>query len=370
MTDSGHDPSTPIDGVDLTRLLGNLAELVRVLADVTTLDEVLEIAGEYVRAGLRCASVSLSRLEPGTTTLRTLINVGDLGPSEQRWPHDETYSMQNYGEWRGIMSEPQTWRQMWIVTCDDPQADAGALALLAELGKQASTTAALVVNNALWGELYVTYARVEDANRVDDHAYLEVYLAIVESALARVAQIQSLERLAYQDPMTGLANRRALDEAAATAFAKLGSPDMTCMTVVAFDLNDLKKVNDRLGHAEGDRLISTAASLIRAHFNGLPGSLAARIGGDEFIVLVPGHSPASVASSAQTACSAVADLSFGAGASCGMATADGTQGDVSVRDLFRRADAALYRSKRAGRLVALDAAGLAIPKVDQSVMGQ
>ena len=156
----------------------------------------------------------------------------------------------------------------------------------------------------------------------------------------------------------------------ATAFAKLGSPDMTCMTVVAFDLNDLKKVNERLGHAEGDCLISTAASLIRAHFNGLPGSLAARIGGDEFIVLVPGHSPASVASSAQTACSAVADLSFGAGASCGMATADGTQGDVSVRDLFRRADAALYRSKRAGRLVALDAAGLAIPKVDQSVMGQ
>lgn len=67
---------------------------------------------------------------------------------------------------------------------------------------------------------------------------------------------------------------------------------MTCMTVVAFDLNDLKKVNDRLGHAEGDRLISTAASLIRAHFNGLPGSLAARIGGDEFIVLVPGPSPA------------------------------------------------------------------------------
>jgi len=221
VTDSGHDPSTPIDGVDLTRLLGNLAELVRVLADVTTLDEVLEIAGEYVRAGLRCASVSLSRLEPGTTTLRTLINVGDLGPSEQRWPHDETYSMQNYGEWRGIMSEPQTWRQMWIVTCDDPQADAGALA---ELGKQASTTAALVVNNALWGELYVTDARVEEANRVDDHAYLEVYLAIVESALARVAQIQSLERLAYHDPMTGLANRRALDEATATAFAQAWQP--------------------------------------------------------------------------------------------------------------------------------------------------
>lgn len=69
-----------------------------------------------------------------------------------------------------------------------------------------------------------------------------MYLAILESALARVAQIQTLERLAYQDPMTGLANRRALDEAAVCAFAKLGNPDMTCMTVVAFDLNGLKEV--------------------------------------------------------------------------------------------------------------------------------
>jgi diguanylate cyclase (GGDEF)-like protein len=369
VSDSRHDRSMPADGIELTRLLGNLADLVRLLADVRTLEELLEIAGEHVRAGLRCASVSLSRLEPGTTTLRTLINVGDLGPTEQRWPNDETYSMQEYGKWRRIMSEPQTWRQMLTVTCDDAQGEAFALALLAELGKQASSTAALVVDNALWGELYVTYDRVEAANGTDDRAYLQVCLAIVESALARVAQIQSLEQLAYQDPMTGLANRRALDEAAAASFAKIGTRDMTCMTVVAFDLNDLKQVNDRLGHALGDHLIISAASLVRAHFNGLPGALAARVGGDEFIVLVPGHSPESVASAAQAACSAVADLEVGAGASCGMATADGTHQDSSVSDLFRRADAALYRSKRAGRLVALETAGLPEPAAE-SIAGQ
>src|SRR5450631_1060208 len=146
----------PANGIELTRLLGNLAEIVRLLADVRTLEELLATAGEHVRAGLRCASVSFSRLEAGTTTLRTLINVGDLGPTELRWPNDETYNMQDFGEWRRIMSEPQTWRQMWSVTFNDPQGHAFALALLAELGKQASTTAAVVVNNALWGELYVT----------------------------------------------------------------------------------------------------------------------------------------------------------------------------------------------------------------------
>jgi diguanylate cyclase (GGDEF)-like protein len=241
--------------------------------------------------------------------------------------------------------------------------------LLAEFGKQAATTAAVVVNDAFWGELYVTYARVDESHGADDYAYLEVYLAIVESALARVAQIQSLQRLAYQDPMTGLANRRALDEAAAGAFAKLGNPDMTCMTVVAFDLNGLKEVNDRLGHAEGDRLIISASSLIRAHFNSLPGSLAARVGGDEFVVLVPGHSFESVASAAQIVCSAVADLSLGSGASCGIATADGNQGDSSVSDLFCRADSALYRSKGARRPVAHESAGFASPTVNLMVAG-
>ncbi|MEP7035460.1 MAG: GGDEF domain-containing protein [Dermatophilaceae bacterium] len=340
----GH--STPADGVELSRLLENLASLTRLLTDDKTLNELLEVAAEHGRVGLRCASVSLSRLEPGTTTLRTLINVGELGQTEQRWPDDETYNLQDFGDLRQLMFDPLTWRRIWTVRSDDPQASGAELALLTELGKQVATTAALVVDNALWGELYFTYARAAEVNAVRIGAYLEVYLAIVESALARAAQIQSLERMAYEDPLTGLANRRALDEAATAAFIKLGSSDMGRMTVAAFDVNALKQVNDRLGHAVGDRLISSTASIIRDHFNGLPGSLAARVGGDEFIVLVPGHSPESVASRAQMACSDVAELTVGSGASYGVATADGTQGDSSVSDLFRRADAALYRSKR------------------------
>jgi hypothetical protein len=128
VSDTGHDHATSANGVALTRLLGNLAELVRLLAEVTTLEEILEIACEHVRSGLRSASVSLSRLEPGTTTLRTLINVGDLGPTEQRWPLDETYSMQNLQRLREAMSDRQMRRQMWTVTVIDAQADPAELA--------------------------------------------------------------------------------------------------------------------------------------------------------------------------------------------------------------------------------------------------
>ncbi|CAN5387230.1 sensor domain-containing diguanylate cyclase [soil metagenome] len=353
MDGNGHAMSARTDGAELTRLLASLAQLTRLLADVRNLPELLELSGEHMLVGLRSATVSLSRLEPGTGTLRTVINVGDLGPREQRWPSDETYNLQDFMNLRGIVSE----RQMWTVTADDPQADAAELALLRELGKPAALAAPLIVSNTMWGEVYVTYAEAQQALTAD-HAYLEVYLAIVESALARVQQIQSLERLAYQDPMTGLANRRALDEAAAAAFATLDSPDMNCVTLVAFDLNGLKQVNDQLGHPEGDRLITSAAALIKAHFDPLPGSLAARVGGDEFVVLVPVHHPDSVIASALHACSAVAELPLGTGASCGIASTTGLNSYSCVSDLFRSADSALYRSKMLGRLVAPDSADL------------
>jgi len=191
---SGHDHATPVDGAELTRLPGSLAELVRLLADVTTIEALLEIAAEHGRVGLRSASVSWSRFEPGTSTLRTLITVGEMGPIEQRWPRDEIYNVQDFGELSKTMSDRQAWLHM--VTCNHTPADAVPLELLAEPSKKAATCAPVVVNNALWGELNVTYARVEEANGADAGVYLKAYLAIVESALARVQQIQSLERLA------------------------------------------------------------------------------------------------------------------------------------------------------------------------------
>jgi diguanylate cyclase (GGDEF)-like protein len=257
---SGHDHSTPADGVELTRLLRNLAELVRLLAEVTTIEELLEIAAEHGRVGLRSASVSWSRLEPGTTTLRTLISVGELGPAEQRWPRDERYNLRDFGKLRKTMSDRQAWLHMSTVNCNDAPADAAPLALLAELGKQAATCAPVVVNNAVWGELNVTYARVEEANEADARIYLEVYLAIVESALARVQQIQSLESSAG-----GLA------DPSAQQLAEL-RPRGYEMVQVPIGTRDTHSVNgvcpiltERSGHRRDDRRLSAKPAMVAPH---------------------------------------------------------------------------------------------------------
>jgi len=206
---------------------------------------------------LRSASVSWSRLEPGTTTLRTLINVGELGPTEQRWPRDQTYNLQDLGELRKTMSDRQAWLHMSTVTCNDTPADADPLALLAELGKRAATCAPVVVNNALWGELNVTYARVEETNGADARVYLEVYLAIVESALARVQQIQSLESSAGR-----------LADPSAQQLAEL-RPRGYEMVQVPIGTRDTHSVNgvcpiltERSGHRRDDTRLSAEPAMV------------------------------------------------------------------------------------------------------------
>lgn len=337
-------------GSTLLGQLRNLSALARSLSQVTTLVQLVEVAGEEIRIGLDCSTVSISRLEPGAGMLRTMINVGDLGPTEQRWPRDEVYTLQNFLNLQGIVSN----LQLWTMTIGDPAAEPAEVALLNQLGKKTAMGAPLIVDSTLWGELYVTYAEA-DPFGVGDKAYVEVCVAMLESAISKVQQIRVLERLAFRDPLTGLANRRALDEAAATAYGLMTAGQLLRVSVVAIDLNGLKNVNDTVGHAEGDRLITDAASVIQKHFNRLPGSLAARVGGDEFLVLVPSHSIEIVRAAAEAAVTGIAELALGDGASCGIAVAERPHLDESVAALLARADTAQYRSKRSGALVIVGA---------------
>ena len=97
-----------------------------------------------------------------------------------------------------------------------------------------------------------------------------------------------LERLANRDPLTDLANRRCLHEHLPQLFAaaKAANEDLIA---IAFDLDRFKDVNDKLGHAVGDEHLVLFAGLLRAHtrYEDLP----VRLGGDEFLVLLPGATP-------------------------------------------------------------------------------
>jgi diguanylate cyclase (GGDEF)-like protein len=179
-----------------------------------------------------------------------------------------------------------------------------------------------------------------------DIAYTEALSAILSGALSRAIHFEVLEHLAFRDPMTGLANRRALDEAADQVLGRLSEGPGRRVTAVAVDVNGLKVVNDTAGHAAGDQLLTAVAGLLVRHFSPLVGSLVARVGGDEFTVLVPSHSVTAVLAAADAFCAAAADLSAGAGVSCGVATTTGEEPWVTATLLFRYADQAQYEGKR------------------------
>jgi diguanylate cyclase (GGDEF)-like protein len=322
-----------------------LAAVAHALGSSHDLRAVLETGAEKARGALQASSVSLSRLERGGLLVRTVVNVGDLGPDEVRWPEDETYALKDFSSLVLVVEDLQP----WTASVEDPDGDANELALLVALGKSSSLGAPILVDGRLWGELYATRTPDQPPFGTDDLAYVEALTAILAGAVSRSIREEALEELAFRDPLTGLLNRRALDEHAAEAFA-VGPDTSRPVTVVVVDINGLKLVNDTLGHDGGDRLIQSVARTLTATFERLSGSLVARVGGDEFTVLVSGHDPAQVVETADSLFQRSEEFAEGAAVSCGAAAVVVTADTTSTpSELFAAADRAQYVAKR-GRL--------------------
>ncbi len=323
----------------------SLAALARTLGRSQPLFRLLEAAAEGARTALDAASISVSRLEQGTLDVRTIVNVGDLGPHEVRWPEDELHTIEEFA----VLDLAVDRLDIWVADIGDPDCEPGELALLAELDKGCSLGAPVVVDGRLWGEFYATRHRGEPIFGEAERCYAEAMVAILAGAISRSLREESLEQLAFQDPLTGLLNRRALDERATKTFEVPPGVAHT-VTALAVDINGLKEVNDSQGHVAGDRLIQSVARALTKHFSRFPGALIARIGGDEFCVLVPRHDPATVIAMGDEVCRKAWNAGPGAGVSCGAATAVLTsERDVTPAELFIAADRAQYAAKR-GRL--------------------
>lgn len=173
---------------------------------------------------------------------------------------------------------------------------------------------------------------------------------------ARAEETVLLDRLASQarhDPLTGLANRTLLHErlrAARDASVQRGEP----LLVLSVDIDGFKPVNDSYGHAAGDALLLELARRIQACTRS--GDTAARTGGDEFTLLLPGSGAGVAAGMARRIMDAVAEPVQVAGkelrmtASVGIALGSGSGSRAEkIEDLLEWADQAMYAAKRAGR---------------------
>ncbi|HEX2128155.1 MAG TPA: GGDEF domain-containing protein [Solirubrobacterales bacterium] len=150
-------------------------------------------------------------------------------------------------------------------------------------------------------------------------------------------ELQSqLEHLANHDPLTGLANRRAFEQQLAREMSR-ASRHSTPLCLVVLDLNGFKDFNDTYGHAAGDRRLRSVAASWKGALR--LEDLIARVGGDEFVAILPD----SALEDAERAARRLQIAADGVSVSCGIAQWDGAE---PIEALVHRADREMYRRKR------------------------
>lgn len=340
-----------------------VVELAQAMAAAQTPEDTWRAAAQGARRALTGSFAALSAWQRGPGRLKVLVNSGVRAPGEEEFPEDETYPVHEFPEIAEFLHE--RWAcgggpHAWVETADGPAGGApGAdgqvagychqrVAALRRRGRGCCVVAPLVLGGRAWGELYV--ARPLGAP-LFDHADAElatVLAAVVAAGLVQLERLEQARRLAFTDPLTGLANRRLVDIRLDEALER-HRVEGAVVSLVVCDLNGLKRVNDSHGHAVGDRLLERFGSVLSRCAARLPGALAARLGGDEFCVLSVGPGADEVVAVAEEICTRGFALEIGEGVACGVASTGDPIGVVpSARRLFRLADAAQYEAKGVG----------------------
>jgi diguanylate cyclase (GGDEF)-like protein len=223
-------------------------------------------------------------------------------------------------------------------------------------------SSSLVVFDCLFRGIFFTFVNVSSDNLSDflHSAYnLEVHVSTITVCLffpfsaiaAMTARAVSQHRdAALVDPLTGLSNRRGLDR----KIAELSAKAPGSLAVVVCDIDHFKRINDTYGHATGDEVIVGVAKLLAAGRR--TDWEIARVGGEEFILLLPGADETLASDAADEIRVRIRDFDWRATgilnpvtASFGIAHVRDSLRYEDVLDAIKQADKALYRAKEAGR---------------------
>ncbi|NLJ81357.1 MAG: diguanylate cyclase [Firmicutes bacterium] len=168
-----------------------------------------------------------------------------------------------------------------------------------------------------------------------------LFVTVFQDISARKEMEERLNRLVYQDSLTGLYNRRYFQQ----QLERLGSDgDSLPLSIIIGDVNGLKIINDSLGHLEGDQVLKSIARVMRAVSRG--GDIVARWGGDEFAMLLPRTGLAE----AEEICALIEKENLkintkGPAASIGLGAVCKTKADEDIFELVKIAENRMYRHK-------------------------
>ncbi|MFC3442838.1 diguanylate cyclase [Sphingobium rhizovicinum] len=188
----------------------------------------------------------------------------------------------------------------------------------------------------------------------DEHRFrLTVMAENISSALVNHRLQRGLREQTIRDPLTGLFNRRYMEEALAIEIARSRRSGIP-LSVVMCDVDHFKRFNDEFGHDAGDTVLQSVAAEMRSRFR--DGDIVCRYGGEEFTIIAPGTTAQALSARVELLRKGITEIVLRQGGralgSTSMSFGIATWDDAMARDgstLLQAADAALYRAKRSGR---------------------
>ncbi|WP_434704894.1 GGDEF domain-containing protein [Pseudomonas sp. Z1-12] len=208
----------------------------------------------------------------------------------------------------------------------------------------------LMAYGEILGLLHIRQVGLQDLSEEG----LQIAEAVAEQtalALANGRMRQVLETQSIKDPLTGLYNRRFMDETLNRELAR-SERNGSCLSVVMMDLDNFKQLNDSYGHAAGDAVLRAVSALIVQSMRS--SDIACRFGGEELIIILPECTLKDAASRAEAIRTSLEEMSltdhgqtFTVTASFGVSSTETSKADQA--SLLKAADSALYAAKRLGK---------------------
>jgi diguanylate cyclase (GGDEF)-like protein len=220
------------------------------------------------------------------------------------------------------------------------------------LGEQAELFAARGMYREAFETLSDFHRADVELRAVERDGRAQTLNAIFEAAEARRSS-DYFRELSVRDPLTGLHNRRHLDDQLEQLLHD-ATGDGSCLTVGLVDLDHFKRVNDTRSHAVGDEVLRRVATLLQTAAEAVDGGVAARIGGEEFLLLLPGVGGDAAVDLLQRLRSDIAEydwsaVTHGIPVTASVGVGEAPRDATEKSSLLAVADANLYAAKRAGR---------------------
>lgn len=283
--------------------------------------------------------------------------LGTEGGGVARFDHDSAYLVGAYSADESLRSEVgmvvrldtegvtgQVYRTGRPARVDDYRAIAGGSR--SWRGRRSSVAAPVTVGGSLWGTVGAVSIRPRGLPPEAERR-LARFAELVALAIGNAQSQAHIEELAMRDHLTGVYNRRAFDERLAEEVSEAVRHG-NALSLLVLDVDRFKRVNDTFGHQAGDRVLTEVARRVLAGTR--TGETLARVGGEEFGLVLPHTSAEGAAVVAERVRRLIAGNPFPAvgtvTVSLGVADLAGA-GDAE--SLFRNADQALYEAKQAGR---------------------